>query len=301
MSALLPPYSRLGLHVARLAETNEVRLLICLISAFELSEWFDVVHREPAPDVLPTFCALPALVSDDCKPDFFPVASPVALCPAYPVRRSITPSLSAPIFRFAGKIAEFQRSAAAREIWLSMKQYPTLRAFELYWGDVIGVISTIHTRWTRVFLGAFANFVHSFTVFSPQAFFGAEPRPLGFRRHHQHQCAASFAFFLYAFCVLFAACGRRRACARAIFPAVSLAERTHMKRRRTQRTMDRWHARIIPLSQRCATPFFGAGTTALAADRLQRHYIGIELNPEYISIGERRITGDAPLFAEVAA
>lgn len=47
-------------------------------------------------------------------------------------------------------------------------------------------------------------------------------------------------------------------------------------------------------------PFFGAGTTGLVADRLQRHCIGIELNPEYADMARRRIHGDAPLLAEVA-
>jgi DNA modification methylase len=48
-------------------------------------------------------------------------------------------------------------------------------------------------------------------------------------------------------------------------------------------------------------PFGGAGTTGLVADRLQRSAVLIELNPAYIDIAQRRITGDAPLFAEVAA
>ena len=39
-------------------------------------------------------------------------------------------------------------------------------------------------------------------------------------------------------------------------------------------------------------PFGGAGTTGLVADRLQRHAILIELNPEYASMAERRINGD---------
>lgn len=46
-------------------------------------------------------------------------------------------------------------------------------------------------------------------------------------------------------------------------------------------------------------PFAGAGTVALVADRLGRDSIGIELNPEYAAIAERRIRGDSPLFAEV--
>ena len=36
-------------------------------------------------------------------------------------------------------------------------------------------------------------------------------------------------------------------------------------------------------------PFMGAGTTALVARELGRHYIGIELNPEYVGIAERRL------------
>jgi len=36
-------------------------------------------------------------------------------------------------------------------------------------------------------------------------------------------------------------------------------------------------------------PFMGAGTTALVALKLNRSFIGIELNPEYIKIAEKRI------------
>jgi hypothetical protein len=46
-------------------------------------------------------------------------------------------------------------------------------------------------------------------------------------------------------------------------------------------------------------PFFGAGTTGLAADRLQRDCIGIELNPEYAEMARRRIFSDATLFADI--
>lgn len=44
-------------------------------------------------------------------------------------------------------------------------------------------------------------------------------------------------------------------------------------------------------------PFGGAGTTGLVADRLRRDAVLIELNPEYVAIAQKRITGDAPLFA----
>ena len=35
-------------------------------------------------------------------------------------------------------------------------------------------------------------------------------------------------------------------------------------------------------------PFFGSGTTGRVANKLNRHYIGIELNPEYINISDKR-------------
>jgi DNA modification methylase len=45
-------------------------------------------------------------------------------------------------------------------------------------------------------------------------------------------------------------------------------------------------------------PFNGAGTTGLVALRLGRCYVGIELNPEYVAMSERRIREDAPLFRQ---
>ena len=46
-------------------------------------------------------------------------------------------------------------------------------------------------------------------------------------------------------------------------------------------------------------PFGGSGTTGVVADRLGRNAVLIELNPEYAAVAERRITGDAGMFAEV--
>ena len=36
-------------------------------------------------------------------------------------------------------------------------------------------------------------------------------------------------------------------------------------------------------------PFFGSGTTGAVAKQLARHYIGIELNPEYCKLAQKRI------------
>lgn len=54
-----------------------------------------------------------------------------------------------------------------------------------------------------------------------------------------------------------------------------------------------------PVGGTVLDPFFGAGTTGLVADRLGRNCIGIELNPEYAAMAERRIAGDSPMFAKV--
>lgn len=43
-------------------------------------------------------------------------------------------------------------------------------------------------------------------------------------------------------------------------------------------------------------PFMGAGTTALVARKLGRNFVGIELNPDYIKIAERRLKKELGLF-----
>jgi site-specific DNA-methyltransferase (adenine-specific) len=47
-------------------------------------------------------------------------------------------------------------------------------------------------------------------------------------------------------------------------------------------------------------PFMGSGTTAVAARNLKRRFVGIEINPEYVAIAQRRLQ-DAPrsLFEDV--
>lgn len=56
-----------------------------------------------------------------------------------------------------------------------------------------------------------------------------------------------------------------------------------------------------PIGGTVIDPFGGAGTTGLVADRLQRDAILIELNPEYAAIADRRIRGDAGMFAQLEA
>ena len=46
-------------------------------------------------------------------------------------------------------------------------------------------------------------------------------------------------------------------------------------------------------------PFCGSGTTGVVALRYHRDFVGIELNPEYAEMAERRIGGEIPLFAGV--
>lgn len=46
-------------------------------------------------------------------------------------------------------------------------------------------------------------------------------------------------------------------------------------------------------------PFGGAGTVGLVAERMKRHAVLIELNPEYAALATERIRGESPLFTEV--
>jgi len=45
-------------------------------------------------------------------------------------------------------------------------------------------------------------------------------------------------------------------------------------------------------------PFFGTGTTGAAAKRLGRHYIGIERDPEYVKVAQKRIRAVLPARPE---
>ena len=64
----------------------------------------------------------------------------------------------------------------------------------------------------------------------------------------------------------------------------------------------RWLCRLItPPGGTVLDPFMGSGSTLKAAELEGFSAIGIELEAEYIEIARRRIAGDAPLFAEVAA
>lgn len=53
-------------------------------------------------------------------------------------------------------------------------------------------------------------------------------------------------------------------------------------------------AKVVPCT--VLDPFNGSGTTGVVALRYHRNYIGIELNPEYAAMAERRIGGDNPMF-----
>jgi DNA modification methylase len=54
-----------------------------------------------------------------------------------------------------------------------------------------------------------------------------------------------------------------------------------------------------PIGGMVLDPFFGAGTTGLVADRLQRDCIGIELNPAYAEIARKRIQSESPLLVDI--
>ena len=63
----------------------------------------------------------------------------------------------------------------------------------------------------------------------------------------------------------------------------------------------RWLCRLVtPPGGTVLDPFAGSGSTLIAAAHEGFSAIGIEREAEYIAIARRRLTEDAPLFAEVA-
>jgi len=53
---------------------------------------------------------------------------------------------------------------------------------------------------------------------------------------------------------------------------------------------------LAPIPCTVLDPFMGSGTTGLVAQHLNRNFVGIEINPEYAEMAERRIAEDMPLF-----
>ena len=47
--------------------------------------------------------------------------------------------------------------------------------------------------------------------------------------------------------------------------------------------------RLKPVPAVVLDPFMGSSTSALVAERLGRNWLGLEINPEYIQIGEKRL------------
>lgn len=66
-----------------------------------------------------------------------------------------------------------------------------------------------------------------------------------------------------------------------------------------QRLVERMLSAGCPENGIVLDPFFGSGTTGLVAKKLNRHYIGIELNPEYVDIATKRIYREIGLFNHI--
>jgi site-specific DNA-methyltransferase (adenine-specific) len=62
----------------------------------------------------------------------------------------------------------------------------------------------------------------------------------------------------------------------------------------------RWLVRMVtPPGGTVLDPFMGSGTTGVAAVQEGFRFVGIELEPEYVAIAERRIAGVRDLFSEM--
>ena len=46
-------------------------------------------------------------------------------------------------------------------------------------------------------------------------------------------------------------------------------------------------------------PFCGSGTTGVVALRYRRNFVGVEINPEYVKLAEKRIGQEAPLLNDI--
>ncbi len=63
-----------------------------------------------------------------------------------------------------------------------------------------------------------------------------------------------------------------------------------------QRLVERMLKAGCPENGIVLDPFFGSGTTGVYARKVNRNYLGIELNPEYVKIAENRLFNEIGIF-----
>ncbi|WP_458692637.1 DNA methyltransferase [Prevotellamassilia timonensis] len=74
---------------------------------------------------------------------------------------------------------------------------------------------------------------------------------------------------------------------------ISQRSRRNLRKRAFWRAVPSAGLSLTPFSAAALLdPFFGSGTTGMVAKRLNRRYIGIELNPDYCELAKQRIGGD---------
>jgi DNA modification methylase len=63
-----------------------------------------------------------------------------------------------------------------------------------------------------------------------------------------------------------------------------------------QRLVERMIKAGCPENGLVLDPFFGSGTTGIYARKSNRNYLGIELNPEYVKVAEKRLSKELGMF-----
>jgi len=79
-----------------------------------------------------------------------------------------------------------------------------------------------------------------------------------------------------------------------------LTERPSCKEHPCSKPLEAWIKLLLKGSLNNATvmdPFMGSGTTGVACERMGREFIGIEIDPEYFAIAEKRIKAEQERFA----
>jgi hypothetical protein len=248
--------TRLGPHVAWLAESDQVFPLVGLFGSSELPERPDVVYRQAGANELSAVRAVAALADHDDHADLSPAAPAVGLHASDPERRRgarlVLPAVAVPARLRAVPSAELR---AAYPVRLPLEVGAACSAGHRDCGNVLRVCRPEHYGRLRVLLGRSAHRVHS--------------------HHPGYACAALRA--------------------KPPTSALPVAcERRYRLTARFARGNDTFngcrHTFILPGPGR---PFGGTGTTALVADVLGRCGITFDRSADYCRLARWRTTDPA--------
>lgn len=185
--------SGLRLHMAGLAQADQILPSVRFRDAGAVAERLGVVDREAGPDILAAVGAVPTLLAHDSKADTLPVPPTVTHWPAYPVRRPWARQILFPPFVPASQGAEVAGLLPAKLPGLAVERTSAVLARQMDRRHPLVVGWARSARRTGVFLRGATGRIQVGDLLDALAAPRTEACPVNVRRGASHDHSADLA------------------------------------------------------------------------------------------------------------